>query len=1555
MRNQVLQLTGPGDPSSEWSPPVELQYKGCCLLDVAGRRRALCSTNPSSSAEASPNHTIPGVTSHSLHPHPRPQQYIAERFDPRQYLFKRLLLSGRNLWNPGPPVLSSLRVLQWNAHSLTREKQVILSQVLQHHEIDIFLMQEIGATKINIPGYTIFDSPRGSLGGGTCIGIRTHPSLKHQRIECRISESYSNEVEVTQVALHSGPHTCYLTSAYFPTGVHSPASLAFLTAKIPPNSAHLICGDFNCHDDAWDSHVAPDEGGSCLLDWASLHSLDIANDAILPTRSATHSSGSSRTLRTIRSSPDITLSKDCHIADWQTSMAIESDHHRIFFNVSIANLPSDTRHLKNAPGRTHISFKKADWTSFADKIERTITRHQLGKSRDPQALNNDLLRGLKTASAQLPQGRLPTASAVCSREADDLLHEALQAKIALEVADDGAPACLLKDFYEKRNKAIEKIRTDRTDAWKKKCSKLNPAERSDWNMFKPKSSKPNATLCHEGKLYTTDRAQANVLAAHFKRISTRSVNAAKPPSTRELLKKMPVQPSLPGTSVNEFSMFELDAGLRDLHTGKAAGVDEVYAEYLLHLGPQGKHLLLKVCSCSLRTGIIPSRWLQGLVVALQKAGKDPSLLGNLRPITLTSVIGKLCERLVANRLIPYLHFTDNQFGFQRQRTVSDVAAFLFHRMSKAFHHRTFQPQLRPHETSDRLVTVFVDLCKAFDKVDHCLLLKKLSRLGIPHPLVRWISNFLRGRTFKVRVGNELSRTKGINRGVPQGTVLGPILFTIYINDLSEQLNSVPDLEHAFFADDLTLMAQGSLVQDTQRTLQRALDVVHRWCNDNFMEVNLEKTEAFVFKHGTRGLATCEIDQLRLCYGTHQLSLNDNSTERLLGLHVDHHGFMVQHHKKTLQTVQRRLGLLRTAMNSVYGPCANDRRTFFIALCESVLLFGAEVIMPNQSDTFINRKVGPAFLAGARMVTGLSSCTDSDDVLLESRLDPIANVALARSVKLLETYERCDGIRHDMLLPPAPLDVVLLPHFLAPAKQLREEVCRDRNIPVTHPREPLLRLRRIAAADMSFMSKIKIYPQAVTPIAPNITCDIEKRTAKRKANSETLLTRFQEARPTYQIWTDGSVVQQTPTTPHCSGAAAHIFATHDAANLTEILAPAGRLACSYRAETVGILSGLKSLLSQLKTLSKTNFLARAQIRKASPTIAPELRRRVTKTLLRMHRDRQHRVILFSDSQSLLSSLATGPLHTEHDLEDQIWFTLQQLSQYATVTLQFVYAHAGLRRNEAVDKSAKKALEHPDQDITPIWITDFVTATRSFLRKRWIASLEPSDRRSIFRGFMNTDTMNLPRALAQLRVNESLLAGRLCHRLQTSRLQSCRWCCPEEHAALEPRHPSAPQRSSYQPWSEPRQCPLCDHVGSHTGNLLRHLVHSHAKSNEEARAALGFRPKKQDVQRLAPADNRCDFCPLSSPRAFPTRNGLAQHIRLCHPEEFTQKPRIEFAPRGTGPIESPLHLFLHCSAPAVVTLRRDVFKTIPRQETKAKKLFLDHRTIEFFEKLQHLLPG
>ncbi|KAK3086726.1 hypothetical protein FSP39_022531 [Pinctada imbricata] len=256
--------------------------------------------------------------------------------------------------------------------------------------------------------------------------------------------------------------------------------------------------------------------------------------------------------------------------------------------------------------------------------------------------------------------------------------------------------------------------------------------------------------------------------------------------------------------------------LGKLRQDKSPGLDCLHPMFLKELSKEIAIPLQIIFNKSLQEKEVPSDWRKAKVSAFFKKG-EKSLAGNYRPVSLTSVVCKVMETFVRDHIVDYMSlnqlFTKKQYGFMSGRSTALQLLSVLEKWTNAL------------DEGNPIDCIYMDFQKAFDTVPHRRLISKLKSYGIDENLITWISSFLSNRLQHVSINGESSDWMDVTSGIPQGSVLGPILFVLYINDLPDEVNS----EVYLFADDTKIFKVIGNDTDSE-TLQRDLDTLTQWSN-----------------------------------------------------------------------------------------------------------------------------------------------------------------------------------------------------------------------------------------------------------------------------------------------------------------------------------------------------------------------------------------------------------------------------------------------------------------------------------------------------------------------------------------------------------------------------------------------------------------------------------------------------------------------------------------------------------------------------------------------------
>ena len=272
-----------------------------------------------------------------------------------------------------------------------------------------------------------------------------------------------------------------------------------------------------------------------------------------------------------------------------------------------------------------------------------------------------------------------------------------------------------------------------------------------------------------------------------------------------------------------------------LNSNKANGPESISTNILKMLAPNMSTMLSKIINLSFSTGIFPDCLKLADIVPVHKK-ESKLLVENYRPISLLSNISKIFEKTIHTRLYSFLEDTKSlynmQFGFRSKHSTNHALIQITEQIRDALDNGKYS------------CGIFVDLQKAFDTVDHHILLRKLEHYGIRGSVNNLFKTYLNNRFHSVEILNKTSKQILLKHGVPQGSVLGPLLFLIYINDLH---NAIKHSKVFHFADDTSLINSNISLKKINKQVNQDLTLLSNWLRANKICLNAKKTEIIIFR------------------------------------------------------------------------------------------------------------------------------------------------------------------------------------------------------------------------------------------------------------------------------------------------------------------------------------------------------------------------------------------------------------------------------------------------------------------------------------------------------------------------------------------------------------------------------------------------------------------------------------------------------------------------------------------------------------------------------------
>lgn len=348
---------------------------------------------------------------------------------------------------------------------------------------------------------------------------------------------------------------------------------------------------------------------------------------------------------------------------------------------------------------------------------------------------------------------------------------------------------------------------------------------------------------------------------------------------------------------------EVDNIITHLKNDSAAGIDNIPTRVIKSAKNSLIPPLTYLYNLCLNSGVFPDILKGALVHPIYKSG-DRDSVGNYRPISVLSVVSKILEKLINYRLVQFLDkynlIADNQFGFIKGKSTEDATLLLTETISKHL------------DKNEKVIGVFLDLSKAFDTVSVPILLSKMESIGIRGVVLDLFRSYLSDRTQCVRLGNFTSSKQKLSFGVPQGSVLGPTLFLLYINTLCTK--SLPNCSIITYADDTALVVHGRDWTEARIHTEHAIREVLIWLNCNLLTLNIDKTRYVTFTLRTNTQpppdfkVTAHTCKSQTVCGCPQLNRSPNI--KYLGLLIDCSLSWLQHIKLLTTRIRRLIPVFR---------------------------------------------------------------------------------------------------------------------------------------------------------------------------------------------------------------------------------------------------------------------------------------------------------------------------------------------------------------------------------------------------------------------------------------------------------------------------------------------------------------------------------------------------------------------------------------------------------------------------------------------------------------------
>ena len=742
-------------------------------------------------------------------------------------------------------------------------------------------------------GYSIWRKDRTSRGGGVLAATACHLSAH------LLSSPSDLEVLTLQLFSHNPIVICVVYISPSSTETYWISLLDYLRSLIHSDAPTFIVGDFNCPDIDWQMLSASSRISSLLCEFVfDMHLTQVVDRP-------THVRGNILDL-IISNSADRIF--NVHVNDCQF---LSSDHFPISFSIKVIFPRSFSTHRS-----TFLDYSKADFEGMSN----FLFDWDFGPcfdSSDVGEIWSSLKLAIRTAVAKfVPSVTCPRGHSALPKWFDKNLRHDLKCLRTLRRRCKSHPtAYLFRKLADSESRLRTNISLAKTsyesrlvsDSAFGKSSKIYKHIRSVLQQDQLPSK-----MFFESCPADTDKDKANLFNKYF--FTVYSSETTSP----SLVSALP-QPSSTLSEL-ELSPLEVYDALAGLDPSKAMGIDGI--------GPK----VLKSCACalyepihhmfqvSLKCSQLPSEWLIHCITPIFKSG-DRSQISRYRPISLLCSISKLLERLIYDKIVAFLtqSLSDCQFGFlQGKSTLQQLLVFL---------HSVDNDLSRKLQTD----VIYLDFRKAFDSVSHNKLLDKLWSLGITGSLWLWFRAYLSSRSQTVYINGHYSDYLPVTSGVPQGSILGPLLFLVYINNIPSLAKSARLL---LFADDTKCVKTISKFSDCTN-LQNDLNSLYNWSLSN---IAFNREKSVLLRFSTR---RCHITA---DYFMDNQQIVSKEHHRDLGVIISNDLSWSVHYSLIVSKAYRMLGLLRRTFSSLNS--IKTRRALYLTMVRSQLTYCSTIWRPH---------------------------------------------------------------------------------------------------------------------------------------------------------------------------------------------------------------------------------------------------------------------------------------------------------------------------------------------------------------------------------------------------------------------------------------------------------------------------------------------------------------------------------------------------------------------------------------------------------------------------------
>ena len=892
-------------------------------------------------------------------------------------------------------------IIQWNCNGIaTRIRIGEIQRLLKEYNPICICLQHLGKYNIDLKNYKLAsESIHNNNELGTAIYV--HNDVIYDKINVQ-SSYFQYTVTSIKIDLVEKFTICNLYNQ--PIFNYNFEELKRILTSLP--KPLLVVGDLNAHSPVWDDNCrAADNQGLKVEEILEQYNLTCLNEENTHTY-LSHTNGKT-------SSVDISTCSNqiAHLFEWNVlEDRYSSDHHPILITCPQRN---------EAPKEARYKTEKANWgqykTTIANNLERFNQDKSINESLDllteciiqaaeeamPKTSSKQRKREVPWWSPELQQlvnqkHKLSSRLTHTRRKLDKLVNnqstnsEAIRKIIDLTIEIQVIKPLLNKTSAQFKRKAI----ISKTESWKSYVSGVNSSTpiKKIWKKYKKISgvhTRPprHALNVNGNKIYTTEEI-CNAIGEQLEKTSSDEnydplfMRYKREAERNEI--RFKIQESNKEVYNVDFTKEELNNALNSAGN-TAPGKDKIDFNMIKQLPPNAMEYLLTLYNEIWTKGTFPDKWRHAVVVPIPKPGKDPSNPLNYRPISLTSCLCKVMEKMVNVRLNWILKekkiLTQMQFGAEKGRSTMEPLILLEEHIRSAFNKKT------------PTIAIFFDIEKAYDATWRYPVMKKMKEEGIEGQLPLFIKNFLSNRTFQVRIDDKYSNTYHQENGTPQGSVLSCTIFKLAINSIVEELPE--NVRKSLFMDDFALYVSSKKLRQAVRILNIVLRRLEKWSKESGFKFSIDKTKAVAFFKDKRWIKDQPIN---LTFFGNYIPIVENY--KFLGVIYDSHLNFKSHIEYVRGKSRKALNLLKKLSHTTWGADRRTLKMIYKATVLSKLDYGSQ-IYGSASKASLQR-LEPIQNEGLRLITGAFRSSPTESLHVESGEPPLT---LHRELVAMKTKVR----------------------------------------------------------------------------------------------------------------------------------------------------------------------------------------------------------------------------------------------------------------------------------------------------------------------------------------------------------------------------------------------------------------------------------------------------------------------------------------------------------------------------------------------------------------------